>query len=143
MNAPLPREDQRQLSAALGYFELEMISEALEALDGISPASADTRNVLALRLLVLQKAENWLKAQTAAARLVTLEPTDPGWSIALAYATRRADCIERAQAILHDAMIAHPGRPLSTSTSPVMPASWRNSMRRGNSCGSPSSSMTD
>jgi len=109
---PLSREDQRQLSAALGYFELKMISEALEALDGVSPAAADTRNVLALRLLVLQKAENWPKAQATAARLVTMEPTDPGWSIALAYAMRRAECIERAQAILRDAMIAHPGDAL-------------------------------
>lgn len=108
----LNRDDQRQLSAALGYFELKMISDALEALDGISHASADTRNVLALRLLVLQKAENWPKAQITAARLVTMEPADPGWRIALAYATRRTECIERAQVILRDALIVHPGNAL-------------------------------
>jgi Flp pilus assembly protein TadD len=112
MTTSLNRDDQRQLSAALGYFELEMTGDALEALDAISLAAADTRNVLALRLMVLQQAKNWPKAQITAARLVTTEPADPGWSIALAYATRRAECVERAQAILRDATLVHPGNAL-------------------------------
>jgi len=112
MTPSLNRDDQHQLASALGYFELEMISDALEALDGIRPAAATHRDVLALRLIVLQKAENWSKAQDTAARLTLLEPTDPGWTIALAYATRRADCIEQAQEILRDAKVLHPGEAL-------------------------------
>jgi len=112
MTPSLNRDDQHQLAAALGYFELEMVSDALEALDGISPVGAAHRDVLVLRLIVLQKAENWSKAQAVAARLALLEPGDPGWTIALAYATRRADCIERAQDILRDAKIVHPQEAL-------------------------------
>ena len=78
----------------------------------MSSAAAAHRDVLALRLMVLQKAGNWQKAQAAAAHLVTLEPTDPGWTIALAYATRRADSIERAQEILRDARITYPEEAL-------------------------------
>lgn len=112
MKSPLSSQDQRQLSAALGYFELEMIDDALIALDELSPAAAKQRDVLALRLMVLQKAGNWLKAQSIAAHLVSMEPSDPGWTIALAYATRRAECIERAQQILRDAIVVHPDEGL-------------------------------
>jgi len=109
---PLHPQDRHQLAAALGYFELEMIGEALEALDGLSPEAGAHRDVLALRLMVLQKAGNWSKAQDTAARLTLLEPADPGWAIALAYATRRADGIERAQEILRDARTLHPDEAL-------------------------------
>jgi len=50
--------------------------------------------------------------QAAAKQLLALEPTEPQWAIALAYATRRAESIDQARLILMEALDRHPLEPL-------------------------------
>jgi Tfp pilus assembly protein PilF len=88
---------------ALGLHDLA--AEELAAL-GSEDASGD--EALTLRVLVLQAQQQWLLLQPLAAELVKRQPKEPGWWITWAYATRRAESLLAAEAILREAEMTHP-----------------------------------
>jgi hypothetical protein len=101
----------RRLSHAQGYLGLEMLAEAAAELDQIPPAEQDTLPVLAVRLALLQAQASWPSLRAVAARCVELCPAEAGFWITWAYATRRADSLAAAQAILHSAERRHATEP--------------------------------
>jgi hypothetical protein len=54
-------------------------------------------------------AKKWDMAAALASHLVKVEPENEGWWISLAYALRRSESIEKAEAILLRAQAIHPG----------------------------------
>ncbi len=101
----------RRISHAQGYLGLGMVAEAAAELDQLPADAQDTLPVLALRLAVLQAQEAWAPLWIAAARCVDLRPEEAGFWITWAYAARRADSLEAAQRILHDAERRHATEP--------------------------------
>ena len=70
-------------------------------------------------------------AAAVASHLVRVEPQNEAWWISLAYAVRRAESVEKAEAILLRAQAVHPKVAMIAVTLPVMRASraaWK--MRR-------------
>jgi Flp pilus assembly protein TadD len=53
-------------------------------------------------------ARKWDMAAAVASHLVKVEPQTAGWWISLAYAVRRAESVEKAEAILLRAQAIHP-----------------------------------
>jgi Flp pilus assembly protein TadD len=51
---------------------------------------------------------NWDMAAAVASHLVKVEPQTAGWWISLAYAVRRSESVEKAEAILLRAQAIHP-----------------------------------
>jgi tetratricopeptide (TPR) repeat protein len=91
-----------------GYIELGMHEEATEELEKITPGVRHRPEVLLARVLIYQKTERWAAMAAVAAQLVDSAPENPGHFSALAYATRRADSIDRAREILLRAVALHP-----------------------------------
>ena len=85
-----------RLSQARGYLGLGMVAEA------------DQTEVLALRAAVLQEQSDWPPLEEVARELVRRQPTESGWWITWAYATRRNRSLAAAENILLDAERAHP-----------------------------------
>jgi len=96
------------LSHARGYLELGMVEEAAGELDRIPELSASDFDVRVLRSLVLQEQKHWVRLGPLAAGLVREKPSDPGWWIMWAYATRRAESLTAAEKILLEAETYHP-----------------------------------
>lgn len=101
-------EDKQKLRAALGYIELGMLKEAAGEVSTLAPETRDGLDALILRLELAQRGEAWTKAERIAKKLATLQPDEPDWSIALAYAARRAHSIEVARKILAQAVSRFP-----------------------------------
>jgi tetratricopeptide (TPR) repeat protein len=100
---PLEPPDQQHWQAAAGYVELGMFLEADTELDKIDPFNRAAPEVLAIRLAIYHGLKKWELMQEIAKRLAEFEPDDIQWTISLAYATRRADSIQAAKAILLNA----------------------------------------
>lgn len=100
-----------RLSHVRGYLELGSIDEAAAELAHLSPAEQERPVALALRAAVLQEQERWPELVTIAGRLVRLQPSQSGWWIALAYAVRRSDSLQEAEAVLRKAEQTHPHDP--------------------------------
>jgi tetratricopeptide (TPR) repeat protein len=100
---PLEPPDQQHWQAAAGYVELGMFLEADAELDKIDPFNRAAPEVLAIRLAIYHGLKKWELMQEIAKRLAEFEPDDIQWTISLAYATRRADSIQAAKAILLNA----------------------------------------
>lgn len=97
-----------RLSHVRGYLELGLIDEAAEELTHL-PASEQERPVaLALRAAILQEQQRWPELALVATELVRQQPTEAGWWIAQAYATRRSQSLREAEAILREAERQHP-----------------------------------
>ena len=109
---PLEPTDQRHLAAATGYVELGMPLDAEAELDSIDPDVRHLPEVLAIRMEIYLKQENWERMKGIADRLMRNEPTDPAWVISYAFATRRAESIQSAKAILLEAIQWHPKEPV-------------------------------
>lgn len=105
-------KNKRHVSAAQGYFTLGMYAEAHDELEQIDPSQRDMPQVLAVRLELYQRTQRWELAQTIARQLMQDDPGSSQWPISLAYAVRRADCIEAAKSILLDAAVTHPDEPI-------------------------------
>lgn len=112
MSMKLPREDRRHLDDAEGYLLLEMLDDANVALDRISAQHQASVEVLTIRQLLLHERKDWKNAVKTARQLVSLDPSDAGWVINWAYATRRAQSIDDAHAILLEGQKRHPDHPL-------------------------------
>jgi hypothetical protein len=93
---PLEPPDQQRWQAATGYAELGMFLEADAELDKIDPFNRAAPEVLAIRLAIYRGLEKWELMQEIARRLKEFEPDNVQWTIALAYATRRAYSTEIA-----------------------------------------------
>jgi len=93
--------DQAHLRAATGFVELAMPLEADEELDRITPEKRALPAVQAVRLLVYLLSERWESAAVLARHFAReIEPTNAQWWISWAYAARRAESLQAAQAIL-------------------------------------------
>ena len=94
---------KKTLTYANGYRELGMFKDALEELSQLTEALANRIETLQMRLAILIDAKDWAPATCTAQELVIREPSDPGHLVNLAFATRRSQTMDEAQAILTDA----------------------------------------
>lgn len=100
-----------RLSHARGYLELGLIDEAGAELARLSTVDQERPVALALRAAVLQEQQRWPELADVAAQLVRQQPAQSGWWIALAYAIRRSESLNEAEAVLREAERAHPHDP--------------------------------
>jgi lipopolysaccharide biosynthesis regulator YciM len=92
---------QRRLLAASGFAELSLFQEAVQELEELPDASKELPAVLAVWLEVYQHWQKWSEAESVAAHLVEMEPQEPNWPIARAYAIRRG----RGLAFAHEVLL--------------------------------------
>ncbi len=104
----LDPDDQRRLAAAEGYVELGLPQEAAAELAQIGAAKRSLPVVLSVRLDIYLLTQRWTLAAGLAKRFAKeIEPENArGW-ISWAYATRRAESVRAAQAILLAAKPLH------------------------------------
>ena len=102
---------KRHLSYAQGYLELGLLAEAQAELERITGPEAENTAVIAVRIAVLQEAEDWPRLVVLAAKEVERAPNDAAGWVTWAYATRRAKSLAAAEAILLRAERLHPHEP--------------------------------
>jgi tetratricopeptide (TPR) repeat protein len=105
---PLENPDQLRLRAAHGYIELGLFEEANAELEEIDPFCRHLPEVLMARLAIYHGLKKWELLAVVAERLAEWNPQEPGFFVELAYATRRAESIHAAHAILTRAASLHP-----------------------------------
>ena len=105
----LEGSDQLHLIAAHGYIELGMFLEANAELEMIDPACRHAPQVLDSRVVIYQSLRKWELMAIIAKKLVEWNPSEAGYFLHLAYATRRAASLHVAHAILIQAAELHPG----------------------------------
>ena len=106
---PLKPENQRLLTAAEGFLELDMPLEANDEIEGMDPDLRLVPEVLAVRVGIYRAIEAWPLMQVVAKQLALHAPDDADWTIAWAFATRRTDSLEAARLILVNAVERLPG----------------------------------
>ena len=77
-----------------------MLDDAALVLEEIEPEDKTRSEVLGARVAIYLATEKWDMDAVVANHLVKVEPENCGWWIKLAYATRRCEGIESAEAIL-------------------------------------------
>ncbi len=97
-----------RLAHVRGYLGLGMIEDASTELDQVPPEMAQETEVLSLRALVLQEQAKWPPLVAIASQLVSRQPSEPGWWVTWAYATRRSQSLAAAEAILIEGERKHP-----------------------------------
>lgn len=97
----------RQVLAAQGFLELGMIEDAMNALEEIEPEKKTDMRVMAMRAAICHEAGAWDQLEAVASFLVRQQPSNAGWWVEWAYATRRARSIEEAEGILLRAIEIH------------------------------------
>jgi tetratricopeptide (TPR) repeat protein len=105
---PLVKSDQQHLRCACGYIELGMFEEAQAELEEIDPFCRHLPEVLASRIPLYRALEKWDLMAIVAKKLTEWNPEQPEHFVAWAYATRRAESIHQARAILTRAAELHP-----------------------------------
>ena len=105
---PFERADQQHLGSAHGYIELGMFKEANAELEEIDPFCRSAPEVLITRVIIYQALKKWDLMAIVAKKLVEWNPSEPGHFIDLAYATRRAESVRMAHAILTRGAGLHP-----------------------------------
>ncbi len=85
-----------------------MVKEAAAELEAIPDEEARRPEVVALRVGMLQATEQWRALRSYARELVASDPSEAGWWIIWAYASRRADSVKAAQKVLREAEEHHP-----------------------------------
>jgi Flp pilus assembly protein TadD len=91
-----------------GYLELGMFDDAAIVLEEIAPEDKTRNEVLGARVDIYIAAKKWDMAAAVASHLVKVEPGNEDWWISLAYALRRIESVEKAEAILLRAQAIHP-----------------------------------
>ena len=91
---------QRRLLAASGFAELSLFQEAVQELEGLPETSRELPIVLAVWLEVYQRWQKWSEAESVAMHLLEIEPDEPSWPIARAYAIRRGRGLVLAHEVL-------------------------------------------
>jgi Flp pilus assembly protein TadD len=84
-----------------------MFDEAAQVLEEIEPEEK-TRNEVGARVGIYMAAKKWDMAAAVASHLVKVDPQTARWRISLAYALRRTESVEKAEAILLRAQTMHP-----------------------------------
>jgi Flp pilus assembly protein TadD len=107
-NSAVKSNWQRHVLAATGYRELGMFDEATRAIEEVDAEDKGRKEVLAVRVDLYMAAQNWNLVAEVARHLVDIEPENAAWWINLAYATRRAESIDQAQALLLQGRKLHP-----------------------------------
>jgi Flp pilus assembly protein TadD len=105
---PLKSDWQRHVLASSGYLELGMFDSAAMVLEEIAPEDKTRNEVLGARINLYMAAKKWNMAAAVASHLVKVEPENEVWWISLAYAVRRTESVENAEAILLRAQAIHP-----------------------------------
>ena len=77
-----------------------MIDDAAMVLEEIAPEDKTRNEVLGARVGIYMAAKKWDMAAAVASHLVKVDPQTAEWWISLAYALRRTESIEKAEAIL-------------------------------------------
>ena len=72
------------------------------------PEDRNRNEVLGARVVLYMAAKKWDMVAAVASHLVKVDPQTPGWWISLAYAVRRTESVEKAEAILLRAQAIHP-----------------------------------
>jgi Flp pilus assembly protein TadD len=85
-----------------------MFDDAAMVLEEIAPEDKTRNEVLGARVGIYMAARKWEMAAAVASHLVKVDPQTAGWWISLAYAIRRTESIEKAEAILLRAQAIHP-----------------------------------
>ncbi|CAN5823624.1 hypothetical protein BH09VER1_BH09VER1_41510 [soil metagenome] len=85
-----------------------MLEDCAAALDKIPGEQKARLEVLQMRLNLHVAGKQWELGMELARHLVTVQPDDAGTWISLAYCTRRAESVEKAEEILLRALAAHP-----------------------------------
>jgi Flp pilus assembly protein TadD len=98
----------KHVLASSGYLELGMFDDAALALEEIEPRTRHETEVLGARIALYITAKKWDMAAAVASHLVKVDPETAGWWISLAYALRRTESVEKAEAILLRAQAIHP-----------------------------------
>lgn len=93
---------------ATGLLELGLPEEALEELNELTAEHRESSIAIHLRVDALFRLKKWAEAAALCVPKLEAEPGDPGWWIQAAFATRRAECVERAEPILRRALEHHP-----------------------------------
>ena len=91
---------QRHVLASSGYLELGMFDAAAVVLEEIAPEDKNRNEVLGARVNLYMAAKKWDMVAAVASHLVKVDPKTADWWISLAYALRRTESIEKAEAIL-------------------------------------------
>jgi tetratricopeptide (TPR) repeat protein len=85
-----------------------MFDEAAQLLEEIEPEDKSRNEVLGARVNLYMAIRKWDMAAGIARHLVEVEPERAAWWINLAYSIRRSETIEKAEAILLEALEIHP-----------------------------------
>ena len=109
---PLESPDKEFFNAAVGYTQLGMFLEANEQLENIDPFNRVAPEVLALRVDIYHGLQKWDLMREIAERLYESDPTNIGWLISYAYATRRGESIDAARDILINALAKFSGEAI-------------------------------
>jgi tetratricopeptide (TPR) repeat protein len=107
----LEGSDQLHLRAAHGYTELGMFEDANAELEEIDPFCRHLHEVLVARVAIYHGLYKSELLSVVAKKLTEWDPKEPGFFVELAYATRRAESIHAAHAILMRASVLHPVDP--------------------------------
>ena len=86
-----------------------MFEEANAELEEIDPFCRHLPEVLVARVAIYSALTKWELMAVVGKKLVEWNPDEPGFAIDWAYATRRAESIHSAHAILTRAAELHPG----------------------------------
>jgi tetratricopeptide (TPR) repeat protein len=101
--------EHTRLRAAQGYIELGMFEAANAELEEIDPFCRHLPEVLTARAAIYHGLKKWELLAVVAKKLSEWNPDEPAFFVELAYATRRAESIYAAHAILTRAAELHPG----------------------------------
>jgi Flp pilus assembly protein TadD len=99
---------QKQVIASNGYRELGMFDDAANALEEIEPEDKTRNEVLYARVDIYLSAKKWHLAAAVGRHLVKAGAENPAAWINLAYAVRRDENLETAEAVLLRARRLHP-----------------------------------
>jgi len=105
---PLEKPDQQHLRAAHGYIQLGMFEEANAELEEIDPFCRHLPEVLTARVAIYYGLKKWDLMAVVAKKLAEINLNEPANFIDWAYATRRAESIHLAHAILSKGAELHP-----------------------------------
>ena len=105
-------EFHRHITAASGYLDLGLLDDAANELEEIAFDLKTRPEVIGLRVEIFRAAKRWDAMAMTATQMTRLLPADPKSWLALAFATRRADSLEAARAVLLEAEQRHPDLPL-------------------------------
>jgi tetratricopeptide (TPR) repeat protein len=108
---PRAKPDQQYLRSACRYLELGMFDEAQAELEKVDPFCRHLPELLSARIPHYREFKKWGLMAIVAKKLTEWIPEMPGNFIDWAYATRRADSIHAAHAVLTQAACLHPNDP--------------------------------